>query len=102
MSTEEAFFVQIGNTLEGSIQGKLFGKPCFKRLNKKAFVCFFENSMVFKLEGEDHREALNLAGSKLFDPSGKNRPMKAWVQIPYIHKEQWLKFAKCAAVFVET
>lgn len=53
----------------------MFGKPCFK-VNKKAFICFFQNEMVFKLFGEVHKDALSLDGSQLFDPSGKNRPMK--------------------------
>ena len=53
--------------------------------------------MVFKLLGEMHSEALSLDGSQLFDPSGKNRPMKQWVQVPFDYNDLWLKFAKAAA-----
>ena len=48
----------------------MFGKPCFK-INGKAFICFFQNEMVFKLTGENHSEALSFDGTQLFDPSGK-------------------------------
>lgn len=66
----------------------MFGKLCFK-VRKKAFVCFFQNAMVFKLRDKAHTEALSLDGSKLFDPSGKGRTMKEWVQIPFDYKDQW-------------
>lgn len=94
MSDNPAYelYREIGNSLGGE-ESQMFGKPCFK-VNKKAFVCFFQDEMVFKLEGEAHTEALSLAGSKLFDPSGKGRPMKAWVQVSILHSNKWLDFAK--------
>jgi len=96
MTKEKEFFLKISNQIENATEGNLFGKPCFK-LAKKAFVCFFQNEMVFKLFGEKHSDALSLDGSKLFDPSGKNRPMKQWVQVPFDYQEMWLEFAKAAA-----
>ena len=77
----------------------MFGKPCFK-IKSKAFICFFQNEMVFKLTGEVHQEALSLKGSQLFDPSGKKRPMKEWVQVPIIHNEKWIQYAKEAMKYV--
>jgi hypothetical protein len=77
----------------------MFGKPCFKT-NGKAFVAFFQNCMVFKLKGDVHAEALKLEGAELFDPSGKKRPMKEWVQVPYTHKAKWGKYAKAAMEYV--
>jgi len=56
--------------------------------------------MVFKLTGEFHQDALSLDGAELFDPSGKNRPMKEWVQVPFDYIEQWKSFAKQAATYV--
>ncbi|MCB0356718.1 MAG: hypothetical protein KDD40_06905 [Bdellovibrionales bacterium] len=55
--------------------GKMFGKECIK-VNGKAFAAFHLKHMVFKLEGKDHEKAMALKGSKLWDPSGKKRPMK--------------------------
>ncbi|HQQ94933.1 MAG TPA: hypothetical protein PLQ93_10290 [Bacteroidia bacterium] len=49
--------------------------------------------MVFKLEGLSHKEALSLKGAKLFDPSGKGRAMKEWVQVPFAHASTWSGFA---------
>lgn len=77
MSLQETAYLSIGHQLKAE-QSQMFGKPCFK-INKKAFVCFFQNAMVFKLEGQAHADALGLKDSKLFDPSGKGRAMKAWV-----------------------
>ena len=79
MGKEEKLYTEIGLSLKDAEQSQMFGKPCFK-INKKAFVCFFENEMVFKLEGDEHEKALSLKGAKLFDPSGKGRAMKAWVR----------------------
>lgn len=85
--------------MENAEESQLFGKPCFK-INGKAFICFFQNEMVFKLTGDTHSEALNFDGSKLFDPSGKKRPMKEWVQVPFDYNEHWKKFAQEAMKYV--
>lgn len=78
----------------------MFGKPCFK-VNGKAFICFFQNEMVFKLQGDNHKAAIGLKGSQLFDPSGKKRPMNEWVQVPFAHSDRWEKFAEEALKYVK-
>lgn len=95
----EKFYTEIGLSLKKSEQSQIFGKPCFK-INGKAFVCFFENCMVFKLTGNTHKEALALKGSVLFDPSGKGRAMKEWVQVPYCSKDKWVNYAEAALKYV--
>jgi hypothetical protein len=92
-------FHTIGKGLPKAEQSQLFGKPCYK-INGKAFICFFQDEMVFKLSGDYHQKALGLKGSQLFDPSGKKRPMKEWVQVPYKHNEHWVLFAKSAKQYV--
>ncbi|CAM4143072.1 hypothetical protein ZONE111905_04715 [Zobellia nedashkovskayae] len=52
--------------------------------------------MVFKLSGESHNDALSLDGSQLFDTSGKKRPMKEWVQVPFDFKDNWDELARSA------
>ena len=74
--------------------GKMFGMPCLKNSNGKAFAGFFEGEMVFKLGGASHAEALALAGARLFDPSERGRPMKEWVVVPIEHSSRWLEFAR--------
>jgi hypothetical protein len=100
MKKEEVFYLSIGNSIKNAEESQMFGKPCFK-INGKAFVCFFQNEMVFKLTGEKHADALNLKGTLLFDPSGKKRPMKEWVQVPYKYKEIWEEFAVEALEYVK-
>jgi len=72
MIDEHKLYLRIGQQLPKAEESQLFGKPCFK-INKKAFFCFFQEKMVFKLFGEAHPEALSNDGSKLFDPSGKGK-----------------------------
>ena len=93
MKEEEEFYITVGKKIIDAEQSQLFGKPCFK-IDRKPFVSFFQNDMVFKLNGEIHTEALSLNGSKLFDPSGKNRPMKEWIQVPYSYKKDTRKRSK--------
>ena len=99
MTKEETLYTSIGQKLKGAEQSQMFGKPCFKT-SGKAFISFFENEMVFKLNGDAHKEALSLDGSKLFDPSGKKRPMKEWVQVSFANKNMWEQFAKAAFNYV--
>ena len=84
----------------GAEISQMFGKPCLK-IEGKAFACFFQNEMVFKLNGVSHKKALDLKGAQLFDPSGKKRPMKEWVQVPFTHHIKWKQFATSAMRYVD-
>ena len=99
MTKEEELYIATGQKIEGAEQSQMFGKPCFK-IGGKAFVAFFQNEMVFKLTGDEHAKALTLKGAQLFDPSGKKRPMKEWVQVPGAHASKWPELAKAAATYV--
>lgn len=101
MAKEESLYLSIGQGLKGTEESQMFGKPCFK-INGKAFMCFFENEMVFKLKGDIHATALALKGSQLFDPSGKGRAMKEWVQVSYTQKAKWEELAKAALAYVKS
>ena len=99
MTKQEKHFIQTGESIKDAVKSQLFGKPCFKT-NGKAFCCFFQNEMVFKLTGDSHADALSLDSSQLFDPSGKGRPMKEWVQVPFDYKDKYEGFAKKAMAYV--
>ncbi|HHO56820.1 MAG TPA: hypothetical protein ENK21_10555 [Trueperaceae bacterium] len=99
MTKEEELFHQLGQAIDNSEKGQLFGKPCYK-INTKAYCCFFQNSMVFKLNGQAHKKALALEDASLFDPSGKNRPMKEWVQVPFEHNELWAELVEQAVKYL--
>ena len=96
-SAEESY--RKAATMKGAEESQMFGKPCYKT-GGKAFVSFFRECMVFKLDPDAREEALALSGAELFDPSGKKRPMKEWVQVPAKHKDKWKKFAKSAFEYV--
>lgn len=97
---EEKLFTEIGTSMKGTEMSQLFGKPALK-VNGKAFACFFENEMVFKISGDEHVHAIALSGAKLFDPSGKGRAMKEWVQVPYKHNKEWKNLAQAAFNYVK-
>lgn len=98
MSKELEFYNGIGKTLKAEMS-QMFGKPALK-VKGKAFSCFFQECMVFKLEGDVHAAAMKLKGSELFDPSGKGRAMKEWVQVTYANKDNWTELAKAAMKYV--
>ncbi|HCI06877.1 MAG TPA: hypothetical protein DE314_05900 [Sulfitobacter sp.] len=103
MSDAEATFYDIGHGIAETDASQMFGKKCFKVCKGgKPFVSFFEECMVFKLLGDDHAQALALDGAHLFDPSGKGRAMKEWVQVPHIHVAHWPSFADASHRYVST
>lgn len=100
MGKENDLYLEIGHAIKGAEESQMFGKPCFK-VNGKAFICLYGTDMVFKLEGDMHRDAMSLDGSQLFDPSSKGRPMKEWVQVPEEYQAKWKKFAEAAFAYVK-
>lgn len=89
MSKAQKIFNTLIKKTEGAELSQMFGKPCGK-LNQKAFICFFEEEIVFKI-GRDNCEEwlLTAAGSKNFDPSGKGRSMKDWLQVSTKYKQHF-------------
>ncbi|MGZ3900075.1 MAG: hypothetical protein ACXVNO_07645 [Bacteroidia bacterium] len=98
---EEELYLKIGKSIKGTEESQMFGKPCFK-VNGKAFMSLFEKCIVFKLTGNDHKDALSLDGSQLFDPSKKGRAMREWVQVPFDYSAKWKKYAKAAYDYVNS
>ncbi len=100
MIDHKPFFEQTVLKITDAELGQMFGKACGK-IHKKAFVAFFQNEMVFKLGAEE----VNLlkqkyAGAKNWDPSGKGRAMKDWIQISGDYEEDWESLAVSASEFV--
>jgi hypothetical protein len=100
MSKEQTLYEEIGASMKGVEISQMFGKPALK-VNGKAFSCFFQECMVFKLGGDTHAAAMKLKGAVLFDPAGKGRAMKEWVQVPFAHKAKWPELAKAALAYVK-
>jgi len=104
MDSAQEHYELIGLTLSkelGTTMGKMFGAPCLK-IGKKAFAFLFHDEMVFKLGKEDAAYLLKeFPGATLFDPSGKNKPMTAWIQVPAQHLNQWEGLARHALEYVQ-
>ena len=99
-----SLYEEIGTELandRGTTLGQMFGKPCLK-VNNKAFAAFFKGEMVFKL-GQQEIGFLKekYPGSVNWDPSGKKRPMKDWLQVPEEFQADWKTLALQALGFVE-
>lgn len=99
----EQRFKDIGQQLakqHGTVAGQMFGKPCLKTSNK-AFAAFFRGAMVFKLGQQEVNQLKDkYPGSMNWDPSGKHRPMKDWLEVPTEFEADWEKLAKDALDFV--
>lgn len=96
---------KIGTELKATKQttmGQMFGKPCLKA-NNKAFAAFFKDEMVFKIGGEEANQLVEkYPGAQLWDPSGKKRPMKDWLQVPNAFNDDWKDLAIRALNFLNT
>jgi hypothetical protein len=76
---------------------QMMGMPCVKSGGKMVIGYESSGAMVFKLPDEvEHAKALGLDGAKLFDPSGRGKPFKEWVQVPAVHESKWPDLAATA------
>lgn len=81
----------------GAKKSKMFGMPCLKDPDGKAFVGLREDELVVRLNRDTpkHAEALGVAGAHLFDPMG-GRPMKDWICLPLAARDSWTDYALAA------
>ena len=103
--TSEQKYQQIVSAMEASGEAKaskMFGMPCLKNANGKAFAGYFKGDMTFKLPREILKPWLSEPGAKLFDPSDMNRPMKEWLHLPPDYIDAWEQLSKDALLFVNS
>ena len=91
MTDAEFFFNELTGQIDSVKPGKMFGALCMKTPNGKSAAMIWRDHLVVKLKGNSLNEALNLSGAKIFEPM-EGRPMKEWVQIPFIHKDRWKEY----------
>jgi hypothetical protein len=99
MTEAEEFFNELLKEIPDVKPGKMFGSLCLKTPNGKSGAMLWHDNIVVKLEGGSFKAALGLNGSKVFEPM-EGRAMKEWVQIPFIHKNQWKKFVLISSASV--
>jgi hypothetical protein len=85
-------------------EGNLFGVRVLK-INGRPFVGLFQNKWLVVKVGEPRmQEMIAAKAGRMFDPSGKGRPMKEWIAVdePATNaKKKWLALAEEAKDFVE-
>ena len=77
------------------VEKAMFGVPTVFA-HGKPFVGSYGGGALFKLDPGGVEAALELPGVELFDPSGKGRPMKAWVVVPLAEHQRWAELADAA------
>ena len=82
-------------------EAKWFGKRCIS-VNGKAFAVLFGEDIAYKLTPDDLAEALEITGTKLFDPRGKGNPFKEWAQIPVNESDKWIMYSEKAMTYVDS
>ena len=103
MNEPEKIFDSIIARISLGIEGKMFGARCIKSPNGKTAAFYWKEDMVFKLENDSQKEALNLKNSKigthLYAP---DKQMNGWVLIPKEHSIKWIEFTEKALKYVES
>jgi hypothetical protein len=100
MSKAEELYHTIVAALPDATPSKMFGALCAKTPNGKAAVMYWKGAMVFKLTGEDEKEALAYNGASVFSPSD-GRKMNGWILLPYDYKDKWTYFAEKSVAYVK-
>ncbi len=90
---------KIAEEIPGAKLSKMFGADCIKAPNGKAVCMVWKEDMVFKLTGDDEKEAMKIKGAHVFSPM-EGRAMGGWIQIPAAHQKLWLDLAKKSMTLV--
>ncbi len=103
MEEAEKIFNIIVEKSAFGIEGKMFGARCIKSSSGKTAAFYWKGNMVFKLDNDSQKEALDLknseVGSHLYAPEKK---MKGWILITNENSEKWIEFTKKAIKYVES
>ncbi|MBA3532156.1 MAG: hypothetical protein H0T73_09575 [Ardenticatenales bacterium] len=104
MTTSEEQYEEVVDELvftEQVTPGKAFGMPCLYA-NGYLFAGLEAGELVMKLPEPERTRALKLPGASLFDPSGRDMPMREWVQVPVQHAALWNELAHAALAYIRS
>jgi hypothetical protein len=93
MTKEEEFFIEFTKQFPTAKLGRMYGALCIRMPNKKTAAILCGQCIVVKLPTDKFQEAVNLPGAGLFE-SIAGKPMKEWVQIPFLYNHRWKEFAE--------
>ena len=97
MSTTD-LFDSLPEGLPRARAGSMFGYPSLN-IGRKPFAFWNADTnghAAFKLPADLREDLLLRDGFDLFDPAGKGRPMKAWVQVSVSRAGEWPALARAA------
>ena len=80
---------------------KMFGMPCMKTLNGKAFAGYTNGDVTLKLPQNIIQQWIGNQGAALFEPMA-GRAMKEWLQLSVDHADHWPELANEALKFVNS
>lgn len=99
MSSALEIYNELVESYSDAEASQMFGKLCAK-IKGKPFVSFYQDELAFRIGRDITSEWLGtLKDSKLFDPSGKGRPFKDWIQVPLQHQNKYRDLADIALKF---
>ena len=75
--------------------GKMMSSPGLK-YNNKVFAFYYDNEMTFKLGKDFDPGNYGINKFSFLSPFKNKPPMKAWFQLPFEEKDNWLEMAKLA------
>ncbi len=91
-------FVSLLEALPEARQGSMFGYPALC-IGRKPFAFFHAETgrdAAFKLPAARMAIELQQDGYGVFDPAGKGKPMKSWLQVPFEAADAWAVLAEAA------
>ncbi|MCY7409923.1 MAG: hypothetical protein LH473_06595 [Chitinophagales bacterium] len=99
MNKAFTFLEKISKEIAGAKLSKMFSADCIKAPNGKVVCMVWKDDMVFKLTGDDEKEAMKIKGAHVFSPM-EGRVMGGWIQIPAAHQKLWMDLAKKSFLLV--
>ena len=78
-------------------RSQMMGHPALK-IRGRMFAIGFGDDLVVKLGRETVDEMVAAHDARPFDPSGRNRPMRDWAQVP--PGDDWIELAEDAKAAV--
>lgn len=85
---------------DGITTGKMMSAPALQ-YRGKVFAFFHKEAMTFKLGKDFDPESFGLREWSYLSPFKNKPPMRAWVVVEALEKDQWPQFTELALAFIQ-
>ena len=96
MTKAEQVFHKIASELPQVKETEILCAYAIKMEQGVTIALLWKDDMVFRLEGADKEEALQIEGATIFCPRGEERPINSGVLIPFEQSQHWKAYAQKA------